>query len=206
MVTILRTVGIWQNCRRAYNIVVWVVVSAGSFLGHAVDEGKWVTELTVSVCRLTSLTFCAASSRASETFTRCCTRVPWSLDSWNPRFQSSVFIDRHHPRYSFWCAFSALTLLVGHQEEHPTKKMSDEVLLWLPVWSEVQIVCIWSSWCHCIPETPSSLASFKSRLVLSFWYRLTHVVLENRSFKQLWTLCIEWRCCIVLGPAESVTW
>jgi len=38
------------------------------------------------------------------------------------------------------------TLLVGHQEEHPAcKKSSDEVLMWLSVWSEVQIVCIWSS-------------------------------------------------------------
>jgi len=26
---------------------------------------------------------------------------------------------------------------------------SDEVLAWLSVWSEVQIICIWSSWCHC---------------------------------------------------------
>ena len=30
------------------------------------------------------------------------------------------------------------------------------------------------------PETPSSLASFKSRLVLPFCYRLTQVVLEKR--------------------------
>jgi len=29
------------------------------------------------------------------------------------------------------------------------------------------------------PNTPSSLALFKSRLVLSFWYRLTQVVLEK---------------------------
>ena len=29
------------------------------------------------------------------------------------------------------------------------------------------------------PRTPSSLASFKSRLVLPFWYRLTQVVLEK---------------------------
>jgi len=47
-------------------------------------------------------------------------------------------------------------------------KTSDEVLVWLSVWSEVQIVCMWSSWCHCRPKTPSSLASFKSRLVFSF--------------------------------------
>jgi len=30
------------------------------------------------------------------------------------------------------------------------------------------------------PKTPPSLASFKSRLVLPFWYQLTHVVLEKR--------------------------
>jgi len=42
-------------------------------------------------------------------------------------------------------AFSALTLLVGRQEEHPAcKKLSGEVLAWLSVWSEVQ-TCIWPS-------------------------------------------------------------
>jgi len=30
------------------------------------------------------------------------------------------------------------------------------------------------------PKTPSYLASFKSRLLLPFWYRLTQVVLEKR--------------------------
>ena len=60
------------------------------------------------------------------------------------------------------------------------KLMSDEVLVWLSVWSEVQVVCIWSSRCHCNPQTPSSLASFKSRLVLAFRCWLTQVVLEKR--------------------------
>jgi len=42
-------------------------------------------------------------------------------------------------------AFSALTLLVGQQEGHPScKKLSDGVLAWLCVWLKVQI-CIWSS-------------------------------------------------------------
>jgi len=31
-------------------------------------------------------------------------------------------------------------------------KWSDEVLAWLSDWSEVQIVCIWSGWCHCFPK------------------------------------------------------
>jgi len=35
-------------------------------------------------------------------------------------------------------AFSALMLLVGRQEGHPAcKKLSDGVLAWLSVWSEV---------------------------------------------------------------------
>jgi len=43
-------------------------------------------------------------------------------------------------------AFSALTLLVGRQEEHPAcKKLSSEVQAWLSVWSEVQMTCIWLS-------------------------------------------------------------
>jgi len=59
-----------------------------------------------------------------------------------------------------------LTLqLVGCQEEHPAcKKMSDEVLAWLFVWSEVlQIICLWSSRCHwhsnisCLIKTENGL-------------------------------------------------
>jgi len=29
--------------------------------------------------------------------------------------------------------------------------MTDEVLAWLSVWSEAQMICIWSSWRHCDP-------------------------------------------------------
>jgi len=43
-------------------------------------------------------------------------------------------------------------LLVVHQEEHSAcKKLSDEVLAWLSVCSEVPLICVWSSWCHCYP-------------------------------------------------------
>jgi len=42
--------------------------------------------------------------------------------------------------------------LVGHQEENPAyKRLSHDVLAWLSVWSEVQMICIWSSWCHWYP-------------------------------------------------------
>ena len=43
-------------------------------------------------------------------------------------------------------AFSTLTRLVWQQEEHPAhKKLSDKVLVWLSVWSNMQMICIWSS-------------------------------------------------------------
>ena len=55
--------------------------------------------------------------------------------------------------FTVYCvAFSAFTLLIGRHEEHPDcKNLSDEVLAWLPVWSQMQVICIWSSWCHCHP-------------------------------------------------------
>jgi len=51
-----------------------------------------------------------------------------------------------------------LTLLVGHQEEHPAcKKLSDEVLAWLSVWSKHMV--------QLMPLPPHPLASVKSRMV-----------------------------------------
>ena len=88
---------------------------------------------------------------------------------------------------SNFCAFSALTLLVGRQEGHPAcKKLSGGVLAWLSVWSEVQ-TCIWSSWCHC---HSLSLASVKSRLVPPFWYRLTWVVPEKGPLNGCVCVCV----------------
>ena len=43
------------------------------------------------------------------------------------------------------------------------------------------------------PKTPSSLDSFKFRLVLPFWYRLTQVVLENRPLNGCSSSSSKWR-------------
>ena len=92
-------------------------------------------------------------------------------------FQPSI-IDVHYRNTVILCllAFSTMALLVGQQEGYPAcKKLSGEVLAWLPVWSEVQTY-IWPSWCH---SHSLSLASVKSRLVLPFWFQLTWVVPEK---------------------------
>ena len=58
------------------------------------------------------------------------------------------------------------------------------MLVWLSVWSKVQIVCIWSSSCHCHHKTQSSLSSFKSRWLLPFCHRLTQFILQKRLLYQ----------------------
>jgi len=50
-------------------------------------------------------------------------------------------------------------------------------MAWLSVWSEVQMICIWSSWCHCHPIIS---CSNKIQNGLPFWCWLTQVVLEER--------------------------
>jgi len=48
-------------------------------------------------------------------------------------------------QHASWCAFSALTLLVGRQEGHlACKKLSGGMLAWLCIWFKCQI-CIWPS-------------------------------------------------------------
>jgi len=77
------------------------------------------------------------------------------------------------------CAFSALTLLVVHQEEHLACK-NWVMRCWCSYLSaarcRLHVVQLMSM--H--PKTAPSLASFKSRLVLPFWYRLTQIVQEKR--------------------------
>jgi len=73
--------------------------------------------------------------------------------------------------YSFITSI-ALTLLVRCQEEHPTR-------VWLSVWSEVQIVCIWSSWCHCIPKPHHLLPHLNPD-----WFYLSGTGLPRLSWKR----------------------
>ena len=68
----------------------------------------------------------------------------------------------------------------------PIKKFSDWVRAWLSVWSVLQMICIWSSWCHCHP-----IISCFSKIQngLPFWCRLTQVVLEKRPLNVCVCVC-----------------
>ena len=69
-----------------------------------------------------------------------------------------------------WCCW-----LGDRKSVQPVKNLSDEVLAWLSVWSEVQMTCVWSSWCHCHPV----ISALENPEWLSFWCRPTRVVLEK---------------------------
>jgi len=65
-------------------------------------------------------------------------------------------------------AFSALTLSVGRQEEHLACK-NWVIRCWHGcVSSEVQMVCIWCSWCHCHPVISCFVKTFIIQIVLAF--------------------------------------
>jgi len=124
-----------------------------------------------------------------------CTCPPWPYDlDFDLDFHADLDVATHsdHCRLQsvlllllllLLFAFSALTLLVdlvGRQEEHSAcKNLSDELLVWLFIWNEVQIVYKWSSWCHCIPK-PHNLLSHLNPV----WFYLSDSSLPRLSWKR----------------------
>ena len=89
-------------------------------------------------------------------------------------------------------AFSALTLLVGHQEEHLACK------------NECCRGYLYGARCKLLPydqadatATQSSLAVLKSRLVWPIWCQLVKVVLEKEAIKWVFVFCFVWTKVVV---------
>jgi len=59
----------------------------------------------------------------------------------------------HYVPSVLWCCW------LGGRKGIARKNLSDEVLALLSVWSEVQMTCIWSGWCHCHPIISASVKS-----------------------------------------------
>jgi len=61
---------------------------------------------------------------------------------------------------------------------HCTDTFQHVKMVTVSVCSEKQMICIWSSWCHC-----HHIISCSSKIEngLPFWRRLTQVVLEKRT-------------------------
>jgi len=108
--------------------------------------------------------------------------------------------------YSKPCAFSALTLLVGRLEVQCIQLVKIE---W---WGVGVVICLerGADRLHMVQlmpphaKTPSSLASFKSRLVLPFWYQLTQAVLEKRLLNGCSSLYLACQQCPITHHCVSI--
>jgi len=96
-------------------------------------------------------------------------------------------------------AFSALTCLGFGKSIRPVKIICDEVLAWLSVWSEVQMICIWLTWFHCHPIL-SWFFKIQIGFILLCW--LIQVVLEKRPlngclwYSVFWLVMHVCFCCV----------
>ena len=81
----------------------------------------------------------------------------------------------------------------GRKGIRPVKNLSGEVLTLLSVWSEVQIICIWSSYCH-----PIISCSSKIHNCLPFWCQLTHCLEGKGENYQVCSVqyCVQQLCTV----------
>ena len=110
----------------------------------------------------------------------------------------AILIDADNYSAVHCCLFtsSALTLLVGRHEEHPAcKKLSHDVLAWLSVWNEVQMICMWPI-CMLLPPH-LLLLHYKSRMVFSE-RKLTFATCCRPSVCRLSSVCLS-----VVGNARA---
>jgi len=85
-------------------------------------------------------------------------------------------------------------LLVGHQEEHQTrKKLRDDLLAWLCARSKAQVICIWSNWCQCHP-----IISCFIKVQIGLTWHLTCIVamqvfLKKEAIERVSVIMYQWQ-------------
>ena len=146
--------------------LLWMLLHLGTFISNCL----FVYLLFVIVCGYVSFNFIWSLCFTVVKSKSCSFYTLSTFDS--PGWLPSVL----------WHAFSALTLLVGRQEEYPACKK----LEW---WGAGVVIClergandcIWSSWCHYHPIISAS----ENPEWFIIWYRPTEVVLEKKAIKRL---------------------
>jgi len=113
--------------------------------------------------------------------------------AWTDRSVTNWFwFDLINSRMTYHCFDSWLAV---RKSIWPITKLNDEVLSWLSVCSEMQMICI------CGPAdatvTTPYLASLKSKLVLSFRCWLMQVVLEKRPLNGCLSVMYHWTLSIM---------
>jgi len=76
-----------------------------------------------------------------------------------------------------------------------------KILCLFGLWSEVQIVCIWSSWCHCIPKLRRLLPHLNPD-----WFYLSDIGLPRLSWKRGRKTCVVAVVVVVLWLFVLLEW
>jgi len=102
--------------------------------------------------------------------------------------------------------------LDGRKDIWPVKKLSGGVWAWLSVWSKVQMICMWSKWCHCHPIISCFVKTqngylFRSGLPMLSWKKrllngcsVAVVVLLSIFYQFLIDFC----CILLYWPLFSI--
>ena len=96
---------------------------------------------------------------------------------------------------------TALTLLVGRQEEHPSCKKLSEVLAWLSVWSEVQCFACGPANATATPPSLSSLIFLKFRFQFVnklIYSRSVYIIISDQTQND-WCIFV---CCVAIVHIE----
>ena len=118
----------------------------------------WWIKITISEAQWMLMTYW----QPKTTFLSNYTTIWDKIKRFSPVFRDFIKLKLKVTPSVHWCCW-----LDCRKSIWPVKNLSDKVLAmaWSSVWSEVQMTCIWSSWCHCYPIMS---ASAKSRMVYPF--------------------------------------
>ena len=130
------------------------------------------------------------NTEITEGLKRCCRGYIidelWSISLDSSFFLIFVYFFFLLQHISFWLFFNFFCWLGVRKSIWPIKKLSDGLLAWLSIWSVVQMICMWSSWCH---RHPIISCFSKIQNGLPVWCRLTQVVLEKRPLNVCMYVC-----------------
>jgi len=125
---------------RNFTVVIWVLAETIYDFGQKWNFAWWVvfggsSKVQVSSRSIQQFPWCGGGSKFTPlhwlfTYTTACTIV------------QAMIVPSMLWHYSMGIRKSI----------QPVKRLSDEVLAWLYVWSELHMICMWSSWCHCHPN------------------------------------------------------
>ena len=107
----------------------------------------------------TSNTTWVPSSRCDETVSIPAANLLTLQTCWSPACNTDKSLMSNTALFYYMPSVLWRCWLGGRKSIQPVKNLSDGMLAWLFVWSEVQMTCIWFSWCYWHPIISASAKS-----------------------------------------------